>query len=202
MSTLLSIRRSSNEKEDHFVNRTNKHIALVKKACIKIVEAYPKFKDLLDRAEIHDASKFKEPERTPYIEISWRHKLENAKGDYDPYIGKGYQTPGKLTKDDENKATMHHILSNSHHPEYHLEDKSDANINAEDRNKSDKVVDASRMPDLDIAEMIADWVAMSEELKTNTAREWYNKQNGVRWDFSKHQEALIDNLVHVFEEEE
>ena len=189
----------SDEKEQHFINRTNKHIALVGEAIAKIVAAYPEFKDLLSRAETHDASKFKEPERTPYIEISWRHKLENEKGEFDPYNNKGYQTPGKLTKDDENKATMHHILSNSHHPEYHLEDKADANINAEDRNKSDKVVDATRMPDLDIAEMIADWVAMSWELQTNTAREWYYKQNGVRWDFSEHQDALIDKLLLVFE---
>ena len=202
MSTLLSVRRSSNEKEDYFVSRTNKHIALVQKACAKIVEAYPRFKELLGRGKMHDASKFKEPERTPYIEISWRHKLEKEKGEFNSYNNKGYKTPGTLTKDDENKATIHHVTTNSHHPEYHLEDKADANINAEDRNKSDKVVDATRMPDLDIAEMVADWQAMSEELKTNTAREWYDKQKGVRWNFSNYQEALIDNLLHVFEGEE
>ena len=118
MSTLLSIRRGSNEKEDYFIDRTNKHIALVKKAITKIVKAYPESKELLDRAAIHDASKFKEPERTPYISITWRHKLENEEGEYDPYNNKGYKTPGKLTKEDENKATMIHITTNSHHPEY------------------------------------------------------------------------------------
>lgn len=188
-----------NEKEKHFLDRTHKHIALVGKAITKIMDAFPEFSELLGRAIIHDQSKFEEPERTPYIQITWRHKLENEKGGYDPYKDKGYKTPGKLAKEDENKATLHHITTNSHHPEYHLFDKSDANINSQDRDKSNKVVDASRMPALDVAEMVADWQAMSEELGTNTAREWYDKQKGVRWSFSGSQEKLINKLLKVFE---
>jgi len=56
-----------------------------------------------------------------------------------------------------------------------------------------------RMPDVDIAEMISDWQAMAEELQTNTAREWFEKQKVVRWHFSEHQEELIDKLLKVFE---
>lgn len=189
------------EKEQFFVDRTNKHIQLVQNAAAKIVEAYPEFDELLKQVEVHDASKLEEPERTPYVEITWRHKLENEKGEYDPYNGKGYQTPGKLEKEDENEATIHHITTNSHHPEYHLEDKSDANVDIDDRSKSE-LVDASLMPDIDVAEMVADWQAMAEELQTNTAREWFNKQKDVRWHFSEHQEELIDKLLKVFEEEE
>jgi hypothetical protein len=55
------------------------------------------------------------------------------------------------------------------------------------------------MPPIDIAEMVADWQAMSEELKNNTAREWYNKQKDVRWHFSEEQDQLIDKLLKVFE---
>ena len=55
------------------------------------------------------------------------------------------------------------------------------------------------MPDLDVAEMVADWQAMSEELQTNTAREWYDKQEGVRWRFSETQKKLIDKVLQVFE---
>jgi len=189
------------EKEQFFLDRTNNHIRLVQNAAAKIVEAYPEFTELLKQVETHDASKLEEPEKTPYIEITWRHKLENEKGEYDPYKGKGYQTPGKLEKEEENQATLHHITTNSHHPEYHLKDKSDANVNKDDRDKSDKVVYASRMPDIDIAEMIVDWQAMAEELGTNTSREWFEKVKDVRWHFDEEQEELIDKLLKVFEEE-
>jgi len=171
------------EKYKFFVNRTKKHIALVKRACEKIVDAYPEFKELIQRAKVHDASKFEEPELTPYIEIIWK----KAHGD-------------KSQTEEERKATLHHIMTNSHHPEFHVLDKSQVNLSAEDRDKSEHVVDASAMPDLDIAEMVADWQAMSEELGTNTAREWFNKQKDVRWHFSDEQVELIDKLLKVFEE--
>jgi superoxide dismutase len=47
--------------------------------------------------------------------------------------------------------------------------------------------------------MVSDWQAMSEEIKLNTARQWFEKQKDVRWHFSKHQEQLIDKLIKVFE---
>jgi hypothetical protein len=170
-------------------------------AAKKIVDAYPEFDKLLQMVEVHDASKFEEPEKTPYISITWRHKLEDERGEFDPIKDKGYQTPGLLAKEDENRATLHHITTNSHHPEYHLKSKSKANIDDKGRDNSKECVDASMMPDLDIAEMVADWQAMSWELGTNTARDWFNKQKDVRWHFSKSQEQLIDKLLGVFEKQ-
>ena len=191
----MSLQDSSflQDKEEWFIERTTKHIELVNTAARSIVAEYPEYEALLQQVKNHDASKFEEPERTPYISISWRHKKDNYNS---------YKKPGTLPNEEENKATLHHITTNSHHPEYHLKDKSQANINSKDRDKSDKVVDASAMPDIDVAEMVADWQAMSEELKKNTAREWFNKQKDVRWHFSKHQEQLIDKLLGVFEHEE
>ena len=186
---------SNQEKEDWFIERTNRHIALVQQAAKKIVAKYPEFQALLDQVQKHDASKFEEPERTPYVSISWRHKLEND--GFDPINGKGYQTPGLLDKKDENQATLHHIRTNSHHPEFH--NQAEANLSPECRDKSLHCIDASAMPDIDIAEMIADWQAMTEELKKNTTREWFNKQQDVRWHFSPHQVELIDKLIKVFE---
>ncbi|MHA1170439.1 MAG: DUF5662 family protein, partial [Candidatus Hodarchaeales archaeon] len=89
---------------------------------------------------------------------------------------------------------------NPHHPEYHLKDKGEANISGTDRDQSKNCVDASSMPDLDIAEMVADWQAMSEELGTNTSRQWFDKVKDVRWHFSPHQVKLIDKLLKVFED--
>lgn len=189
-------------KEEFFRERTNGHISKVQKAAKSIVAEYPELKELLTQVEEHDASKFEEPEKTPYIAITWRHKLEKEEDKFDPYKGKGYKTPGKLEKPKENEAVLHHIQNNSHHPEYHAKDKDDVSISDGDRDKSDKVVDATAMPDLDIAEMVADWQAMAEELQTNTALQWFNKQKDVRWHFSEEQEALIEKLCSVFEHEE
>jgi hypothetical protein len=197
----------TNEKEQHFIDRTNLHIGLVQKAIDRIINRNPEWREfneteLFNRGKVHDASKLVEPERTPYVDITWRHKLENENGGYDPINKKGYQTPGQLDKKEENEATLHHITTNSHHPEFHLVDKLEANINSQDRDKSDQCVDASRMPNLDLAEMVADWQAMAEELKKNTAREWYDKQKDVRWHFSEAQDKLIDRLLKVFETRE
>lgn len=187
------------EKEQFFLDRTNGHIERVQGAAKKIVEAYPELSELLKQVEKHDASKFEEPEVAPYIEITWRHKLEKENDEFDPFNGKGYQTPGELSKEDENEATIHHITTNSHHPEYHLASRyKEANIDDEDRDKSEEI-DASLMPEIDLAEMVADWQAMAEELQTNTAREWFNKQKDVRWHFSEQQVEFIEKLLSVFE---
>jgi len=179
------------EKEAWFIERTNKHISLVKGAIEKIVAAFPEFDELLQRAEVHDASKFEEPEKTPYIELTWRHKSDS----YD-----SYETPGELDKKAENDATMHHILNNSHHPEFH--NKEDAHIDPENRDTSVEVLDATSMPDLDVAEMSCDWFAMSEELGTNTATEWFESQKDVRWHFSSEQESVIRKCLKVLEDNE
>lgn len=190
---ILEYIESAEEKEKYFEERTRKHINLVQKAAQKIVDAYPEYKELLSKVKVHDQSKFEEPERTPYIDLTWDTYLKN-KG--------SYKTPGTLDDEEKNKATLHHITTNEHHPEYWLDNKEDANIDPKDRDKSVKVVDASRMPPIAIAEMVADWQAMSEELKNNTARVWFEKQKGVRWNFSPEQEELISKLLAIFEGKE
>lgn len=187
---IMEQRVSREEQEKHFEDRTQMHISLVKDAILKIVEELPELSELADRIETHDESKFLEPERTPYVLVSWKHKCKKDGMEFN------------CTPEQEkmmHKATLHHIMNNSHHPEYHLEDKSEANIDLTDRDKAVKCIDASRMPNIDVAEMVADWQAMSEELGTNTARQWYDKQKNVRWKFSEEQDNLIDRILRVFE---
>jgi hypothetical protein len=193
---------STDEQEKYFEERTQKHIALVNKAIEKIAHANPEFKEfdsneLIENGKKHDAAKLQEPERTPYISITWRHKLEKEKDEHDPINDKGYQRPGLLDKKEENDATLHHITTNSHHPEYWLADKSEANINSKDRDKSDHIINASKMDNLSVAEMCADWQAMAEELQKNTALEWYEKQKDKRWRFSESQDKLIRKILAV-----
>lgn len=173
------------EKYDFFLKRTQDHIQRVQNAVLTIATKYPEFKKLIEQAKDHDASKFESPEREPYIELTWLKK-------------QGTKAEGEL-RDQITQATLHHVKNNSHHPEYHLKDKKKANLDSTNRDESIECVDATAMPDLDVAEMVADWQAMSEELGTNTAREWFDDVKDVRWHFSEKQATLIDKLLKAFE---
>lgn len=180
-SNYMKISETRKEKKDFFEKRTNEHIKRVQDAAKKIVDEYSEYKKLLEQVKNHDASKFEEPELTPYIELTWG-KRENKK----------FKTTKEI-----NDATLHHIKNNKHHPEYHSDDK--ANIDSTNRDESIECIDAKNMDDISVAEMVADWQAMAEELGTNTSREWYDDVKDVRWSFSKEQEELIDKLLKVFE---
>ena len=169
------------EMETHFQKRTNEHIARVQKYAKKIESTYPQFKGLTEQASKHDASKLKEPERTPYVFISWQYK---KKAD-----GEKYDIPKSING---NEATMHHIKNNSHHPEFHSADET--KLDRENRDKAHNCIDASKMPDMDVAEMCADWLGMSEEMGTSVV-DWAHKVIDKRWAFSKNQKALIFKIL-------
>ena len=170
----------------HFEKRTNHHIALTQKYCNRIAKKLKGFDGIVERGETHDQSKYGVHELDPYIWLTWRYKCQDD------------GTKCKLPKGMEekiNKATKHHIMTNSHHPEYHVPPGHFAGINEKDRDKPPgKLVDATAMPDLDIAEMVADWCAMSEE-RGNTPRAWANQNIGVRWKFTPEQEKLIYKII-------
>jgi hypothetical protein len=174
------------EMKDWFEKRTNRHIELVRKYCKKIANYDPKrFGELVERAKVHDDSKFIEPEYTPYLFISWQYKCKDE--------GKEFKPPADLA-DKMSQATLHHVTTNSHHPEYHSPKKAGL-INRENRDKPPKeMVDATTMPDLDVAEMVADWMGMSEEKGTNP-KDWADKNVGVRWKFTDAQKKLIYELI-------
>jgi len=180
------------EMEDWYATRTNNHIKLVQKYCRKIVEYDSnRFGELKDRLKVHDDSKFKEPEKTPYIYITWDYKCKDDGVDFDI---------DDDMRDRMNDATEHHIRYNSHHPEYHSDQKS--TINKGDRDKPpEEMIDATAMPDLDIAEMCADWVSMGIE-KGNSAKEWADKNVNIRWKFTGEQESLIYELIEICEGKE
>jgi hypothetical protein len=195
--------KDMNEKEKFFIDRTNKHIALVQANIQKVVKNLNKvFPDylisdvtilvfrntLLLQALKHDLSKFEEPERTPYIEMTWVKRFDKTNKD-----------KNKLVEQSFIEATQHHVLTNKHHPEYW--DQKNAKIDPNNRDKLLKCIDASEMPNNYVVEMVCDWFAMSQELKTNTAREWFNKNKNVRWKFSDAQEKLILKTLDVLEME-
>jgi len=172
--------------KDWFEKRTKKHIELVQKYCEKLVEYdEDKYGELIERGEVHDASKFKSPEMDPYIYTTWKYKCEADGVDFD--------CPKEM-EDKMTDATEHHILNNRHHPEFHC-DKTDNLINENNRDAPpEEMIDATKMGDIDIGEMVADWCAVSEE-RGNTPKSWADKNVNVRWEFTDLQEDLIYELI-------
>lgn len=173
------------EMKDWFDKRTDRHIKLVQKYCEKIADYDDLFKDLIERGKVHDQSKYKDPEIEPYIYVSWDYKCKDDGVDWKPPEGMDERM---------NKATHHHVTTNPHHPEFHS-DKDAELINKNDRDKPpEEMIDATKMSDLDLSEMVADWCAMSEE-KGNTPHSWADKNVNVRWKFTDEQKDLIYELL-------
>jgi hypothetical protein len=173
------------EMKNFFDKRTAKHINLVQKYAKKIADTNPKFSKIIEQASKHDSSKYEEPEYTPYLYITWDYKCKDE--------GKDFKIPDEIN---DNDATIHHIKHNRHHPEFHDEESGDDSINRNDRDATpEKATDASKMTDIDIAEMVADWCAMSEE-KGNSPKSWADKNINNRWNFSDKQSDLIYKLIN------
>ena len=176
------------EMENFHFSRTKYHISLVGKYCIRIfVYDSERFNGILERANEHDQTKFHEPEKTPYLYISWFYKCKKE--------GKDFEIPSDM-KDKANEATLHHVLNvkNRHHPEFHCGIEHGL-INNKNRDEPiESVIDATKMSDLDIGEMVADWEAVSEE-RGNTPKNWADKNINVRWRFTDKQKILIYDLI-------
>ena len=175
----------SPEMRKHFHARTRNHIALTQKYCKRIEDQFPELKGLVARGKNHDESKFKAEELEPYVWLTWCYKCED---DGEPCV-----LPSGM-KDKIDAATEHRIVTNAHHPEFHQKQRRGL-LNKKDRDKPGaERVDATGMSDLDIAEMVADWCAMSEE-RGNTPKEWADKNVNVRWKFKPEQKTLIYSMI-------
>ena len=142
-----------------FLTRTLKHIERVNKYASKINESYPN----------HDSD-----------------KLSSL------YEGYSLMSKEKPTKEDKEKisaATLTHITSNEHHPEYWTTD--DVSKFTRD---NPITCECYKMPESAMKEMCCDWCAMSEEFG-NTPQEWANKVINKRWKFTKWQESYIYHVL-------
>lgn len=162
---------------DHFERRTREHIVRVQSNALRLG-----IRGVIEQSNLHDLSKYEEPEYTPYLHISWRYRMKD--------MGREYVVD-KDMEDRMYEATMHHIKSNKHHPEYWSDE---VYLNREDRNKaSERIVDATGMDDVSIGEMVCDWVAMSQEKQNvNDASKWIADNVNVRWKFDDRQVRLIE----------
>ncbi len=179
----------SDEMIEWFEERTKKHISLVQKYCEKIYKYDPdRFEGIIERGREHDSSKYEGIERNPYIIISWSYKAKDNGG-------KPLEFP-KYIKNKLNEATLHHITTNQHHPDYWSPRKTSL-LNNSDRDKlPEKIIDATAMDDLSICEMCCDWLGMSDEKRSDVV-EWAKNNINKRWKFTKEQEQLIWELISV-----
>jgi len=180
--------------EEFFEKRTREHINRVRDN-LAIIGKYTDFdaRELEHRGQIHDASKFESPERGPYVWLTKKKKLKE-------FDGIDLEYPEDVMKE-VNQATNHHILHNLHHPEAHSDEETPIQEN-DDRDAPAKTIDASRMNDIDIVEMVCDWTAMAQELNqcNGSARCWADDNVNKRWTFTEPQVELIYDTIKVLED--
>jgi hypothetical protein len=170
------------EMKTFFNERTEKHIGRVQKYCQKIADKFPNLAGVVNQAKTHDATKYEEPEFTPYVHLTWRYKCRDEGGDYEIPM-------------DHHEATMHHIKSNRHHPEFHDPGVNDKSLNRENRDAvPERPTNGTQMNDIDIAEMVGDWMAMSEE-KGGNPKDWADKNVNKRWLFLERQIDMIYDII-------
>lgn len=183
-----------NEREEWFLKRTLTHILRVKRNVLALVEAdFPVDAiALMQQNARHDATKFEEPEKSIYVDLTWRYRCER--------LG----VPFEVDDPDEfqervAEATLHHIKHNPHHPEFFA---PAAHINKKNRDAPpEEMVDGTFMSDIGLVEMCCDWVAMSQELAGhNSAHEWAKANVNVRWKFTDEQVKRIYETLDTLQE--
>jgi hypothetical protein len=177
------------EMNDFFKLRTRAHLYLVNKYHNKISKLKdPRIdQELFDQErDEHDAFKWVDPENTPYVLLTWRYEQRRK--------GLDLELPDSI-KDAIHEATFHHIKNHRHHPEFWCDTVTDKSLNKDNRDKpSGEIVDGTKMPLTYVAAMVADWMAMSEELGTDP-KKWANDNVNVRWRFTYEQVDLINYLI-------
>jgi len=193
---VLVIEKEWAEKIKHFHLRTARHNQLVRNNMLDLFTLGLVDKYALDQEVLflelreHDATKFKDPQYKAYIEISWSYYQQLD-------LGKAYP----LDQVFQSNATIHHIISEKHHPEYWdpLFLKHGNKFNTTNRDGlPDTPTDASLMPLTWVAVMVCDWMAISQERNTSIYA-WADKTVDKRWLFTPEQKevlfATIDHLV-------
>jgi len=176
------INTSKNKPEKFFQERTSTHIASVKKFALQLANEFLELAELADIIMAHDESKYHEPEYTPYLYITWSYKCKKE--------GIPFEVPAIISAR-MHEATTHHVLNNKHHPEYWSPETQDV-IN---RDTAAQLINATKMPPVYIAEMIADWSAMSVEHNEPGPYKWAKDNINVRWKFTDEQIKMIYEYI-------
>lgn len=147
------------EETKDSTNETFKHIKRVEQLLNKVI------KELLVRAEQHDAAKITHPKEKPLFD-SHSDTLKDVE-----YNSKEYK---EFLKELE-PALQHHYSIYRHHPEHFEKGINDMNL-------------------IDLMEMLADWKASSERYKDGDIRESL-KKNAKRFKIDSKIMKLLENTL-------
>lgn len=151
-----------------YERRTNEHIERVRRCLTLLAEVTGDGAELLQRANVHDSSKFGPEERIPYVWLTEYHRCRRS--------GESFGYPDGVAET-VNQEIHHHVTVNRHHPEFHA--------------------DANDMSDVDLIEMVCDWTAMALEFGQDggSARGWADKTIGMRVAFSEEKRRFIYRMI-------
>ena len=95
-----------------YEHRTREHIERVARCLEAMAGAVDFGPELLERAKVHDASKFGPEERIPYVWLTEYHRCRRS--------GEPFAYPPGVA-DQVRQAIHHHVTFNRHHPEFHAD---------------------------------------------------------------------------------
>lgn len=153
-----------------FDERTRRHIELVQMCMHKIAPKTEHEAELLERAKVHDQSKYSDEEWLPYVWHTESHRCRQS--------GELFHLPDGM-KERIRGAIQHHFSSNRHHPGFHRE--------------------INDMTEVDLIEMVCDWTAMAIEMGGDSARAWADKKVGSHYPFNKEKQKFIYDVIGLLE---
>jgi hypothetical protein len=155
-----------------YERRTNEHVQRVYRCLTLLADITDYGEELIERARIHDASKFSPEERIPYV---WLTEYHRCKRNGEPF------TYPEGMEERVTLAIRHHVSSNRHHPEFHA--------------------NANDMSDVDLIEMVCDWTAMAQEFgeEGGSARGWADKVIGKRVAFNAERTRFIYQIIEALD---
>src|SRR5215510_10950690 len=95
-----------------YERRTNEHIERVRRCLALLAKVTDDGEELLERARVHDASKFGPEERIPYVWLTEFYRCRRT--------GEPFAYPDGM-EERVGTAINHHVTTNRHHPEFHAD---------------------------------------------------------------------------------
>jgi hypothetical protein len=157
-----------------YERRTREHIERVGSCLALLARVTDHGEQLLERARVHDASKFGPEEYIPYVWLTEYHRCRRN--------GEPFDYPQGVTETVK-RAIHHHVTTNRHHPEFHA--------------------DPNDMSDVDLIEMVCDWTAMAQEFgqADGSARGWADRTVGKRVAFNAEKQRFIYQVIEELDKQ-